>query len=104
VARAFVHGLNDASSIGQRYDLCGPHVYSLRELVTFAAASRNRNPLIVPLPGPVAYVQASVMEWLPVKLMTRDNFFSMQLDNVCDCAFPFGIVPARMEDIAPQYL
>lgn len=104
VAQAYVRSLNDASSIGQRYDLCGPQVYRLRELVRFAAACLGRHPLIVPLPDAVAYLQASVMERLPVKLMTRDNFHSMQQDNVCHCAFPFGITPARLEDIAPQYL
>ena len=104
VAQVFVHCLNDAASIGQRYDLCGPQVYRLRDLVMFAAACRGRHPLIVPLPKPVAYLQASVMEWLPVKLMTRDNFYSMQQDSVCNCVSPFGITPARLEDIAPQYL
>ncbi|MDD5180243.1 MAG: complex I NDUFA9 subunit family protein [Gallionellaceae bacterium] len=104
VAQVFVHSMGDTASTGQRYDLCGPQVYRLRELVMFAAACRGRHPLIVPLPNPVAYVQAGVMEWLPVKLMTRDNFYSMQQDSVCDCAFPFGITPARLEDIAPQYL
>lgn len=104
VARVYVQSLNDADSIGQRYDLCGPQVYRLRELVAFAAACRGRHPLIVPLPSPVAYLQAAAMEWLPVKLMTRDNFYSMQQDSVCKCAFPFGITPARLEDIAPQYL
>jgi len=104
VARIFVHSLDDAASIGQRYELCGPQVYRLRELVMFAAACRGRHPLIVPLPRPVAYLQAAAMEWLPVKLMTRDNFYSMQQDSVCNCAFPFGITPARLEDIAPQYL
>ncbi len=104
VAQVFVHSLNDAASIGQRYDLCGPQVYRLRELVMVAAACRGRHPLIVPLPKSVAYLQASVMEWLPVKLMTRDNFYSMQQDSVCNCAFPFGITPTRLEDIAPQYL
>ncbi len=104
VAQVFVRSLNDAASIGQRYDLCGPQVYRLRELVMFAAACRGRHPLIVPLPKSVAYLQASVMEWLPVKLMTRDNFYSMQQDSVCNCAFPFGVTPARLEDIAPQYL
>ncbi len=104
VAQAYVRSLNDAASIGQRYGLCGPQVYRLRELVRFAAACLGRHPLIVPLPDAVAYLQASVMERLPVKLMTRDNFHSMQQDNVCHCAFPFGITPARLEDIAPQYL
>ena len=104
VARVYLHSLNDADSIGQRYDLCGPQVYRLHELVAFAAACRGRHPLIVPLPSPIAYLQAAVMEWLPVKLMTRDNYYSMQQDSVCNCAFPFGITPARLEDIAPQYL
>ncbi len=104
VAQAFVRSVNDPASIGQCYDLCGPRVYRLRELVEFAAACRNMHPVIVPLPKLLGYVQASVMEWLPVKLMTRDNFFSMQQDSICNCAFPFGITPARMEDIAPQYL
>lgn len=104
VAQAFVYSLDDPASIGQRYNLCGPQVYRLRELVAYAAACCGRHPLIVPLPNAIAYAQASVMEWLPVKLMTRDNFNSMQQDNVCDCSFPFGITPSRMEGIAPQYL
>ncbi|HEX5338590.1 MAG TPA: complex I NDUFA9 subunit family protein [Gallionella sp.] len=52
VARAFVRSLEDASSVGQRYDLCGPQVYRLRELAAFAAACRRRHPLIVPLSSP----------------------------------------------------
>ena len=104
VAQVFVHSLDDASSIGQRYDLCGPKVYRLRELVLLAAACRGLRPLIVPLPNTVAYLQASLLELLPVKLMTRDNFNSMQQDSVCSCVFPFGITPASLEEIAPQYL
>lgn len=104
VAEAFVRSLNNSSSIGQCYDLCGPRIYCLRELVALAAACRNRHPLIVPLPASLGYVEAGVMERLPMKLMTRDNFRSMQRDSICDCAFPFGISPARLEDIAPQYL
>ncbi len=104
VARAFVHSLKDDASIGRRYNLCGPTVYRLRELVAFAAACRDRHPLIVPLPNSVSYLQALVMEWLPVIVLTRDNYHSMQQDSVCDGDFPFGIAPARLEDIAPNYL
>ncbi len=103
VAQAFLHSLNDDTTIGHRYDLCGPWVYTLRELVAYAAKLHGKTPLIIPLPRTVSYLQARMLELLPVKLMTRDNYYSLQQDSICNCLFPFGITPSRLEDIAPQY-
>jgi NADH dehydrogenase len=44
------------------------------------------------------------MELLPVKLLTRDNYYSMKVDNVSTQAFPFGIQPAALEAVIPAYL
>ena len=44
------------------------------------------------------------MEWLPVKLLTRDNYFSMQVDSVCNCEFPFDFKPSSLESVVPEYL
>jgi uncharacterized protein YbjT (DUF2867 family) len=93
-----------SGTAGKRYDLCGPRECTLRELVEFVCAVTGRRRLIVGLPDGLAWLQARVMELLPVKLLTRDNLQSMKVPSVCDCAFPFGIQPAALEALAPAWL
>jgi uncharacterized protein YbjT (DUF2867 family) len=104
VAAAFVKSLADLGSHGRRYELCGPRVYTLRELVEFVAATTGKRRPIIGLNDGLSYLQAFVMEWLPVKLLTRDNYYSMKVDSVCDGAFPFGITPTALEAVAPSWL
>jgi len=104
VAQALVASLADVGTYGQSYDLCGPKVYTLRELVALAGRLSGHPRPIVGLPDGLSYLQAAAMEWLPVKLLTRDNYNSMKRDSVCRCAFPFGIEPEPLEAIAPTYL
>ena len=106
VARCFVAALGDVRTFGQAYELCGPKVYTLAELARFAASVSGHPRRIVPLPGPLARMQAFVFEHLPGRLMTRDNLRSMSVDNVCSSSFPrvFGFEPATLEAVATQYL
>lgn len=104
VAHAFVDSLDDAHTFGQTYKLCGPRVYELKELITLIAALLGKRRPIVGLNNGLSYLQALVMEWLPVKLMTRDNYYSMQIDSVCDCEFPFDFKPSSLESVVPTYL
>lgn len=104
VAAAFARSLKDPGSIGKSYDLCGPKVYRLRELVEFVGAITGRPRPVVGLNDTLSYWQAFAMELLPVKMMTRDNYYSMRLDNVCDCVFPLGIEPTALEAVAPTFL
>jgi NADH dehydrogenase len=104
VAAAFVKGLSDLGSLGKSYDLCGPRVYTLRELVEYVGTVTGRRRPVVGLNDTLSYLQALAMEFLPVKLMTRDNYYSMKVDNVCNCDFPFGIAPTALEAVAPSYL
>lgn len=106
VARAFVHALDDDRTHGERYNLCGPKAYSLRQLVAYAGELTARHRPILPLGPRLSKLQATLLEFLPGKLMTRDNLASMQLPNVCPAGFPsvFGFEPAPLEAIAPEYL
>ena len=107
VAGAFVDALDNPATFGATYNVCGAQVYTLRELVEFVARTVNVTPHIIPLNRCLSYLQAAVMEFAPgKKLMTRDNFYSMLTDNVCDGAYPLppGMKPAVLEAIAAEYL
>jgi uncharacterized protein YbjT (DUF2867 family) len=106
VVTAFARALESRETEGQRYDLCGPTVYTLRELVRWASETSGAVRPIVPLRGALATMQAFVLEHLPGKLMSRDNLASMTQDSVCGCPFPpvFGVEPASLEAIGPSWL
>lgn len=104
VVKAMLAALQDRASIGKSYDLCGPQECTLRELMRFVCAVTGHRRPIIGLPDGLSYLQAWMMELLPVKLLTRDNLRSMQVPNVCDCPFPFGIQPVALETAAQAWL
>jgi uncharacterized protein YbjT (DUF2867 family) len=104
VARAFVAALDRDESFGKAYDLVGPKVYTLRDLVEYAGKTSGHARPIIGLGARLSWCQARIMELLPGKLMSRDNVRSMRLANVSEAAFPFDIQPSPLEAIAPTYL
>lgn len=104
VARAMLRALDDPETHGMVYELCGPREYRLKELVEFVCEVTGRRRIVIGLSDRLSYLQAAIMERLPGKLMTRDNYRSMQMPNFCTGSFPFGIEPKALEAIAPGYL
>jgi len=106
VAECFARALPLDATFGRKYPLCGPEIYSLRDLVRYVGSLTGESPPIVRLGPKLAAMQAAVLEHLPGKLMTRDNLASMAKDSVCECAFPaiFGVAPQALESVAPTYL
>ncbi len=104
VARALHYALEDPQARGQAYDLCGPRTYSLKQLVERVCALTGRRRIVLRLSPRLSYFQAWMLEHLPGKLMTRDNYRSMQVPNTCSAAFPFHLEPQALEAVAPLYL
>jgi NADH dehydrogenase len=91
VATAFTKSLKMPSTIHESYDLVGPTVYSMKEIVEFAARKVDTKCAIIPMPDFVGHLQALAFEFLPVPtLMSRDNIASMQQPNV----LPFDRIDA----------
>lgn len=109
VAEAVTRCLFDARTVGQTYELCGPSVHSLRELVQLAGRSAGVPRPVIALPALLGRLQALVMECAPGEaLMSRDNLDSMQVPNVATGQLPgldaLGITPASPLAIVPAYL
>lgn len=105
VVRAMLASLERREAAGKCYELCGPRVYTLAELVRYVCAATGRWRPVLGLPDRLSYLQAWLMEYLPGPLLTRDNYRSMQVPSVCGgCALPFGIEPVALETAAPAWL
>lgn len=106
VAQAFAASLNNPATFGQSYELCGPKVYTLQQLVEFVAGVKGLKRTIIPLSDGMSAFQARFFGLLPVKMLTHDNYLTLKTDAVCRCPFPeiFGIQPAALEAEAPAYL
>ena len=109
VAAAVVRCLQERSSIGQTYELCGPTVMTLREIVQLAGRAAGVPRPVLPLPDALGRLQALCMELAPGEpLMSRDNLDSMKVDNVATGRLPgldaLGITATGPAAVAPDYL
>lgn len=106
VADAYVDSLGNAATFGQAYELVGPRIYTLRELVDYTAELVGSKARIIALSEGWAYLQAGLMWLAPKPLMSPDNLRSMEVDSVCDgkCNLPANWRPTALEAIAPTYI
>jgi uncharacterized protein YbjT (DUF2867 family) len=111
VADAFAHVLRDPKSRHLVYQLGGPQIYTLAELVRLAGRYAHHERPIIELPRVLGELQALLFELLPGQpLLSRDNLDSMKVDNVVDPAIrdltaaSLGIKLTAIEAVAPHYL
>lgn len=100
-----LRALDDVNAQGQCLTLVGPQVYTLEELVDYAARQVGCPRRIIALPEGLGMLQARLMELAPEPVMSRDNLRSMRQDNIApDTPLPYGVTATRLEAVAPRYL
>ncbi|HET7202472.1 MAG TPA: complex I NDUFA9 subunit family protein, partial [Steroidobacteraceae bacterium] len=106
VADAFVGCLDRRDVVGRTYELCGPDVMTLGEIVRETARVLGLRRLVIPLPAGVSRVQAAVMDFVPGKPFSTDNFLSATLDSTCahDGLGALGIERTPMRGTIDKYL
>ena len=106
VTEALLHCLRGDASRGQTYQLGGPQVYTLRQIVDLVAKLTGQRKWIVGLPNMVARLQGFFMNFVPGRPFSSDNYKSLTVDSVCteDGFAKLGIQPQSMLAAARQYL
>lgn len=106
VAEAYARALDDPRSIGESYDLVGPEVMTLAQIVRLAARARGRRRAVIALPDALGRLQAEIGEHLPGKPISRDNWRALRLDSVSadDGLRRLGIAPTAIPPKLPEIL
>ena len=106
VVDALLRCLHGGASSRQTYELGGPQVYTLREIVALVAKLTRRRRWIIGLPGVIGRTQAFFMNFVPGRPFSSDNYRSLGVDSVCkeDGFAKLGIKPKSMAAAARLFL
>lgn len=106
VALAFSLALEDPGTYGKTFALCGPKTYTLRELVEFTADTAKLKRKIIPLPDWLARLQGAVMDFVPGKPFSSDNYRTLKTDSTSKLngLGYFKVIPHSIETQVFRYL
>jgi NADH dehydrogenase len=108
VAEAIHRVLDDPATAGKTYELGGPRIYTLRELMELMLQVIGRRRYLMSIPFGLAEFQAIFLQLLPVPPLTRDQVRMLEHDNVVTATMPtfqdLGLQPQAIEAILPTYL
>ena len=96
-----IKSIDDSKSFNRIYNLCGPKIYTLQEILELIIKVKNRNIKVIPLSMGMSKMQASIMEFVPGKPFSLDNYNSCQIDSFCNSDHEFY---SDLETIIPTYI
>jgi uncharacterized protein YbjT (DUF2867 family) len=113
VASAVADAVDGKAKAGCTYELGGPEVLTMREIIEIILATIERKRMLLPVPFGIAKLQALMLQFAPGPLkLTPDQVALLRIDNVVsDAAKTAGltleglaITSDSLEAIVPQYL
>lgn len=106
VVAAFMRALADDATAGECYELAGPEILTLREIVAMVRDRLGLTRAIIGLPDFAARAQATLCDFVPGKPFSTDNYRSLLVDSVArsDGFARLGIRPQPFSAVLPRYL
>lgn len=93
--------IDDVSSFNKKIDICGPKIYTLEEIVKIVIDVKGYSTRVIPLNNALSKFQAVMMEFLPGKPFSIDNFNSCLVDSISESGIKFK---TELESVIKQYL
>lgn len=106
VVDAFAKALHDPSTVGQTYELYGPDIYTLKQVVQMTSRRLGLKRTVIALPDVLGRLQGMLFDFVPGKPFSSDNFRSLQTDSVggIDGLHRLGIAPTPVSAELPDIL
>ena len=108
VAEAVANIIADPGTVGRTYELGGPGVNTLRELVMMTLQLTGKRRLLIAVPFAVAKIQARLFELLPNPPLTTGQVDLLKADNVARGTLPglqeLEIQTKTVEEVVPTYI
>jgi NADH dehydrogenase len=100
--------LNPRDHGGKTYELGGPQVMSMRELMEFIREATGHRRALVDIPDAVAKMIALGLGWMPGAPITYDQWMMLQQDSVVSPGAPaldaFGVRPTPLAAVSEGWL
>lgn len=106
VVDAMLRALADPHSAGETYPLCGPEEFTLIEIVRRVRDELGLRRAVIGLPDGLARLQAALMDFLPGKPFSTDNYRSLSVDSTSgeDGFARLGLRRHAFSDLLPRFL
>jgi NADH dehydrogenase len=113
VATAVAHAVDGKAKAGATYEIGGPEVLTMREIMKEILEITDRRRMLVSLPFALARLQSHFLRFAPGPFkLTPDQVELLRYDNIVSDAAKaagltlegLGIAPDTLEAVAPQYL
>ena len=102
----------EGASLAKHYELGGPQIYTMRDLMLYILETIERPRLLIPLPHFLAKTLAAIGNYWPWAPITSDELAALMKDNLVSARAKgegrtlegLGITPSPLEEIVPDYL
>ena len=108
VVKSIITVLEKEKSSNKIYELCGPEIFTFKELMEILLKQIKKKRLLLSVPYKLAKYNAKFFQLFPKPLLTEDQVLMLEKDNIetgkYETIKSLNIKPSKVETILPNYI